>query len=329
MTGDADLGRSVQTVLFFQLWRTLRKAPTPNPKRLDFRNAMVRWLVGPLEPPTNDAATALAAANNIRHVLWGEVTRVGKEALVTAYLSIPNRPNKSGPEVWSLVVGNNDVTVTADLPERFYAFHPVVLSTDFVANFGTADGFPFYSAPRGGNQLGVLGVIFERIHDEGDVSQVKVTVTEGGKSVDKIGWVRLPKLSEQKPEIIDFLAGIIRVYREDWQGAIDMFELVLRDQRPPTALKIDSLLLIIRAKAELGLDADEQIKALEGFGPLSQRSVRYVTMYYLAQCHSKSRPRGAACPHDAQAFFETLIRTYANLFAEGDSWLVQVARALQ
>src|SRR5262249_45638310 len=128
---------------------------------------------------------------------------------------------------------------------------------------------------------------------------------------------------------IDFLAGIIRIYRADWQGAIDMFNLVLRNERPPTALKIDSTLFIIRAKSELGLDASEQIKTLDGFGPLSQRAVRYVTMYYPAQCHAKGGPRAQFCATQGQTFIEKLLREDVSLFAEGDPWLMQVARALQ
>src|SRR5689334_11573940 len=55
-----SLGSKVSTLMFLQLFTTLRKHPTPNPKGLDFGDAGITWDSEALAPSTYEEADRLA-----------------------------------------------------------------------------------------------------------------------------------------------------------------------------------------------------------------------------------------------------------------------------
>ena len=62
LEADGPLGFRAATVLNLQIWRTLRKAPTPNRAGLSFGSGVVVWDPEPLDALTHEAAAREARA---------------------------------------------------------------------------------------------------------------------------------------------------------------------------------------------------------------------------------------------------------------------------
>jgi hypothetical protein len=325
--GPEHLGRSVATILNLQLWRTLRKTSASQPNS-DFGQGAVVWLGKTLASDTHEVAgnAAQPLAISAQLVLWGHVHEIGEEALVTAYLTIPKyfdfRMEKH--EVWDLPldVGGERLTLSVDVPQRYYAFKPLALPADFVRKFNTPDAIPILSRKEGGRQIGVLGPAFTRLGNDGDFAKVQAD--------GKTGWVYLPEIGRHKPEIVDFIGGIIRIFRADWTGAIEQFRMVLENPATPTALRIDSYLYVIRAKSELRQDADEEIGAAAKLTLASRRFVQYAAMHYLDRCYGgpAGAARAARCDADTRQHLRDLLSEAQELFESDDLWLTQALQVI-
>jgi hypothetical protein len=324
-SGPEQLGRSVATILNLQLWRTLRSAPTPNTDKLNFGKGAVVWLGKPLASADHATAGKTAQPLNIsaQHVLWGRVHMVGEEALVTAYLTIPDyfdfRTSKH--ELWQIDVeaGGERQSLSADVPQRNYAFEPIVLPAAFVRAYDTPDSIPISSQKQGGRQIGFLGSEFTRLANDGDDAKVNA----GGKT----GWVHLPEIGKHKPEIVDFISGILRIYRADWAGAIGEFRRVIDNPAAPTSLLVDSYLYLIRAKSELGQNADADIDAVTKLTLPSRRVVQYAAMHYIGRCHGGGTGVGQCNDATRQRLVELVDKSRA-LFPSDDRWLGLVLKLL-
>jgi hypothetical protein len=318
-SGPAELGRSVGTILTLQFWQTLQKIPPGGSKR-DLGDGSVYWVGRQLPIPDHETAARLAQAIDVtaQQVVWGHVHSFGQNALATSYLTLPDyadfRPVRN--EVWALRLQQpgQSVTLTVDVPQRFYAFEPVVLASEFVSKYSAPDALVMRSGKKdSGAILGPIGARFDRIQSDGDYAQVL--------SNRKIGWVYLPQIGSQKPEIVDFLGGIMRIYRTDWEGAIELFGNVLKSKSAPTALRIDSYLYIIRAKSEIRQPADTEVNEVLALAPASRQAAQYVGMYYLARCPSLT---GRGCRPVDRQFISRLPEKYGPLFEPDDRWLMQI-----
>ena len=89
--GPQSLGVNVATILNLQVWQTLRKAPYPNPGKVDFGNGMVTWIDKPLAPQTHETAAGAAKNNAADLVLWGKAARYGAGVVAQSYLTIVPR----------------------------------------------------------------------------------------------------------------------------------------------------------------------------------------------------------------------------------------------
>lgn len=320
--GPTELGRSVATIFALQFWQTLRKQPPRNPNKLNFGDGSVYWLGREVPVESHQSAARLAAALDVtaQHVLWGRVHAFEDSALVTAYLTLPDyadfRPQRN--EVWSVSPGAGTQPLKVDIPQRAYAFEPIVLPAEFVKTYRSPSALAMRRRKGAGPKLGHLGKRFDRIQSDGPYA----LVYSGGKR----GWVYLPQIGKHQPEIIDFIAGVMRIYRRDWQGAIDLLGKVVRNQQAPTGLRLDSFLYLIRAKSELGLAADEEVRQALALAPASRRAIQYVAMHYLARGCLRT---GAGCTPAAIEFLQNLPGKYGPLFTDGDPWLAGLRAALR
>lgn len=319
--GPTDLGRSVATILALQFWQTLRKQPPGQATPADFGDGSVYWIGRQVPVETHQKASTLAQAIDVtaQQVLWGQVHPFDNGALATSYFTLPDyrdfRPIRN--EAWMLALrrGDRSAILSVDVPQRVYAFEPIVLPADFVAKYSTPGAIQMMSEKGGGRPLGPLGINFVRIESDNDYAKVY--------SNKKTGWVYLPQIGRHKPELIDFAAGIMRIYRTDWQGAIDLFGNVLKNEGAPTNIRIDSLLYVIRAKSELGQAADGEVKQALALGPASRRVAQYVAMYYLARCY-RAPPKPATCRQSDRDFLTDFAERYDALFGQDDRWLAQL-----
>jgi len=321
LTGPDELGRSVGTILALQFWQTLVKEP-PRGKKRDLGDGSVYWIGRQLPVKSHADAARLAQAIDVTGQLafWGHVHALDKGALATSYLTLPDYQDfrVSHDERWTLVLppGSKVSSLTVDVPRRRYAFQPVVLPDDFVRRFSAPDALVMRSGKSTGTVLGHLGVRFDRIESDGDFAKVH--------SQGRIGWVHLPQIGTHKPEIVDFIGAIMRIYRTDWEGAIALFGNVIANRETPTALRIDSYLYLIRAKSEIGAPADGEIGAVLKLAPASKEAVQYAAMHYVSRCLAA---KTAACKDGDREFLARLAERYGSLFDDDDPWLAQI-RAL-
>lgn len=241
--GNPTLGTKVSTYLFLQLFTGLRKAPTPNPLKLDFGKGGVTWDSESLPPTTFAEANQLARAQaeDPIMVFWGDVTQYADHVFVSPRLSI--RTDDDVRDItwypWSVTVNLKEepVTLKARLPRTHYDFQTFQLKDDVLANLNEPGGLPLFAEPSADSQhIGKVGDYFTRVSQQGDFAQV--TIPNSAKQ----GWIRTPSLSSKRVESLAFAAGILKIFRQDWEGAEHDFSDALGASVVPLPVRVDSQL---------------------------------------------------------------------------------------
>lgn len=327
--GPRELGQNVATVLNLEIWRTLRKAAH---EKL-FGRGLVVWDTTSLGASSFEAADELARQGldlsdgkrvYPQLVFWGNTREFGPGVVVECFLSIPPAYASSVVrDKWEVTIPHDQIElhIHADLPQRRYEFSPIVLKKELVDSYTKPTALQIYPSRDAKVPIGSVGTKFEaRRQIDGWVEL---------KSEGKVGWVPLPKLSEDKNELVDFVGGVIRIFRSDWDGAIDLFERVVKNPQAPTALKIDALLYEVLAKSKSGRDTEEHLQLAYRLSPFYRTTTVYSIMAKL-EAISKvvNRP-------DSQKTVPTLIRQIERelnnnqaLFLPDDPWLSAVSQLL-
>ena len=201
--GPGAIGQNVATILNLQIWRTLRKAPTPNPKKLGFGRGLVVWDTQTLRDPSFMAAEdtaryGLEVGDGRRVypqlVLWGKARQFGDGVVVESFLAIPEAyaPSSWVQDQWEIVLpyGKSTVTIDADLPRRRYEFSAIALDDDLVRTYTTPRTLRIYDSRMEKREIGVVGDKFEAREHHGDW----VLLTSDART----GWVHLPGFLEMK-----------------------------------------------------------------------------------------------------------------------------------
>jgi hypothetical protein len=109
----------------------------------------------------------------------------------------------------------------------------------------------------------------------------------------------------------------MRIFRADWDGALELLSRVASNPKTPTELRIDSYLLMARANYQLGHDHQPYLLEAEKFDRFSQRIVRYRVMGMLAGL--KTSDLGGLV--DKAAATKEYLEAHAHLFSADDGWL--------
>jgi hypothetical protein len=314
----AQLGVSVMTILQLQLWRTLRKAAPHSTTQSSFGDAEVLWGDDPLDEPTHEAATHEAQSlpeQPEQMVLWGKAYALGSGSSVLSYLTVPAFEDKRRHkfEYWKLTfsIADKDYEVTADLPTRQYAFEPIFLQGDLVSRYASMDALAIYQTRSGKKKLGLASAASELYAEQWEEDAVRVR-TERLR-----GWLQLPQLLSGSSDVIDFVGGLIRVFRSDWDGAVTLLARVVANKQAPTALRVDANLLIARASYELGRDFEPYLLDAEKLNGFAQRVVRYRVMGMLAGLKNAAADATATKAAAARDYLESR----AHVFPADDAWL--------
>jgi len=320
--GPEPLASAVATVLTLDLWHSLRKAPTPNPGHVSFGDGKVVW-GGPLATYSHEVAEAQAQDVSLlaQMIFWGKVYAVGDGAVVQSHLSIPAYHDfrTAHPELWTVRIRGRAKwwVLAVDLPQRRYSFEPIVLTREVITRYSRPDALVMYSSPVDGKIVGTVGQNFTAIEHLPGVSLVA--------SSGKRGWVRLPELSRSVPEVVDFVGGVIRVFRSDWQGAEKLMRKVVANPQAPNELRTDALLYAGMSAAQQGHPSEATFDAARALSPDAQRCVIYAVMGRLADYHRlRSDQARLALARAAQRLLE--VNRY--LFPPEDQWYSQAAEAL-
>jgi hypothetical protein len=321
--GPGALGRNVATILNLQVWQTFRRAPWPNnPENLDFGRGLVIWDSHPLPEPSHRCAEerAMALEVSAQMTMWGKVYPYGDGAVVQSYLSIPsyNDFRQHQLERWSVLY--NGETITVDIPRRRQEMATILLSRNVIQRYTLPSALKLYSQRVGGRSIGVVGDAYGAIQLEPRVALVRSDGVEG--------WVRLPELAANRTEVVDFVGGVIRVFRGDWDGAIKLMHEVITNTETRATLKHDAYLYLAMAMEQRGRPGRAIVEQALALNPFSRTAVQYAIMCDLAQL---SRLGAAAGSDQAVRLAQRVERTLTDnthLFAPNDSWVVQVRRAI-
>lgn len=316
--GPGNLGARAATVLNLQVWQTLRAAPTPNPRRLHFGSGTVYYWTEGSQPVRSHAEAEKAADDQVHAVLWGRAQQYGKGVVVQAYLSAPRAqtPNHPGIGIWKIDLPNGQ-TISVDIPAWLYEFAPIVLKPEVVLELNTPQGLKIYRSPRSSEVVGTIRDNFRALEQGPDFTKVEANGV--------FGWVRLPALSRNRSEVVDFTGALVRIFRKDWGGAIDLFERVLRTSSAPVTIRAYSLLLMSVASEQLSRQIGTPSRAVEyveqayRLNPYLQATIRYKCMTYLAAM--------ARDPSARQRLADTVARN-DYLFAKSDPWIGKVKTLL-
>lgn len=310
-----QLGLSVTTVLYLQIWRTLRKAPERNTERLSFGPSQLWWYEAPPEEPTHEAAIAQARSDSPQLIVWGKAYALPGGSSVMPYLAIPKKGDDSRKrqfEQWKLAFSSagKDHQIIADLPARDYSFEPIFLPRIAVTSYSSIDALAIYSRRSGGVKRWTVDEVEDLFAEQWEENAVRVRTDKGP------GWLRLPNLSKTT-EVIDFVGGVTRIFRADWEGALQLLARVAASAHAPTAVRIDSNLLMARAAYQLGRAFEPYLLEAEKLDRFSQRVVRYRVMGMLAGLQGAE----AAQLADKAAAIRSYLEARAHLFSADDEWL--------
>ncbi|MGO8499868.1 hypothetical protein AB9F35_00075 [Rhizobium leguminosarum] len=332
MDGNEHSGFSAMSILNLKIWRTMRgQTQDGNP----VARAQLLWDTNNLSSPTHEAALERGKLvnRNAAIVVWGQVYVLKESAVVTSFVTLAEgssfRRDSERYEIWKIQIdGKKKASVELGVPNRAYAFAPFVLDRDFVDKYHLPNMLKVYDRPTlGGNVIDTLGSWFRSEGADGDF--VKVRTAENGK---RGGWVYLPQITKDRVDVVDFVAGLIRIYRGDWQNAISSLEPLAKNSKLPMEIQIDALLHVMHAKAMLKRPTEGEIDLALSLDRYSSTVVKSVVMGALSKCASEVR-QGAlmirACEREQLSDIEGLMTRYGSVFSDDDPWAQSVRNALK
>jgi hypothetical protein len=192
-----------------------------------------------------------------------------------------------------------------------------------VPELSSPSGLKLYERPGAKNARGFLSTTFKAIQHNGDYALVQTA--EGTR-----GWLNLLNLSSEPSEVSNFCGALIRFFRRDWSGAIEMFEPVTRERAngsSPTPVKVAAYLYMAMA-ADRRNDKAKAITFAENayrLNPYSKTTVQFLCMSHLARFAQLHNLRG----HDQEkrrtlATIRQILSSNKILFSDRDEWLSNV-----
>lgn len=318
--GPGTLGLNVATVLNLQTWKTFRRKPWPdNPRHLDFGSAGITWDTLPLPEQRHDVAERRIKSWTVgaQMVLWGRAYPYGGGVAMQSRLSLPlyNDGRSKRNEIWRVSV--DGFVVQADLPARRYELPPILLNAQLVEQYRKPTMLTIYQDRTGDATVGRVGDSFVGEIIEADKAQVR--------SGDVRGWIRYPELGAKPSGVVDFVAGLIRIYRADWNGAVSAFSRVLQNRTIKPRLALDARLLRGMARERDGKTGRDDLETALRLDPYYDVAVRYVVMADLSRLTgANAADRASLVTH----IRETL-ESHAWLFPPDDVWLENTRRIMR
>jgi hypothetical protein len=321
--GPDTLGKNVATILSLQVWETFRQSPWPNPNNLDFGKGLVIWDIEPLKTQSHLEAErrAMELAILAQVVLWGKAYPYGHGVVVQTYVSIPSYHDfrEKKLEIWKVVVKGK--VVEADLPRRRYEMAPIVLTQEVIDTYTQPNALAIYEQRVGGRPIGSVGNKYVAIQFEPNLALIR--------SGDVTGWVRLPQLTQNRTEVVDFVGGIIRIFRGDWDGAQALMKRVVDNPNTRTALRIDAYLYWAMSLERRGISARDVIGKAYSLNRYSRTTVQYAVMSDLAALARLSDNPVSGKEHAIiRDRIKQTIGEHAYLFPKDDAWLHQILEIL-
>jgi hypothetical protein len=259
-------------------------------------------------------------------VFWGKVYEFGHGAIAQTHLSIPSyrdfRADKL--ELWKVDIQGplGRLEFTADIPQRRYSFEPIVLTSEVISRYSRPGALLIYSKADGGEVVGSVGDEFTAIEHRHVVSRVR--------SGEITGWVRLPALSIRSPEVVDFVGGIIRVFRGDWSGVELLMNSVVENRQAPNEIRTDAWLYKGMAAARQGHSSVGAFNAARELSPTAKRCIVYTVMGMLTDYRAMQASKVRT--EDRRELLESISRLLDSnryLFSPEDPWFLTVSEGIR
>ena len=310
---EAAIGTKVGVILALQIWQTLR-VPAEGPGHSS--TGLVIWDVIS-QPPNSYAEANQLAATRIEKpqlVLWGRASRYGSGYVAEAFLSIRgDAGSREIPPLWSVTLDRN-TTFSMGVPRQQVDFAPIVLRQDLLPELHDPSGLKLYSSASGGAVQGVVGNYFQAMEHGPDSALVRLP--DG-----QTGWVRLPDLSREHSEVVDFSGAVLRVLRQDWPRAKMLFESALNSPHTPDAVRIDALLYLAAIAHKQGADPYPLVRRAYELNPLARTTIRYLCMTYLATIERVPQSqRQDETAMQARRRLSDVVKSSQSLFSGDDPW---------
>lgn len=319
--GPASLAENVSTILALRLWTTLRKAPTPNPRKLDFGSGNVLWSVSQIDEPSNDFVEAAARGTRAQLVLWGFVEDYGPGVIAQPVLSLSDETMSTGEKgdlaQWEIV--QDGARVRLGLPSRVFEFSPLILERDFVQKYSRPDQLHICRTKvKVCTGPAISKILFRATRQEGDFAFVQ-------QAKDVEGWVYLPDISSARGEVIDFTGGMIAYLRKDFEQASTMFTRVA-ESAAGAPLKFEASVMAGIADIRYGKSSIQRLTRAVERNPYSRYAVQALVMGHIVLSTGRVDPKVEQAHREAA---RSLVGKYIDLFEPNDPWLVGMQRLLR
>jgi hypothetical protein len=313
---DSRLGVNAAAFLNLQLWRTLLVPINPDGSQNWASKGILWW--DDLGRPIDSHATAERQARDslVQMTYWGQAFEYGDGVVIQSYLSLPryNDFRTDYNERWSLTV--RGVPIEVDMPRRRYDFSPILLGKDAIAQYTSPFAFDF-CPDDGGACYKIASGGYRAIAHNPDCTDVQLL--DSGKRGKICGVIA----SEGKPEVVDFIAGIVRIMRADWGRAADSFQAVVDNPDADVRLQVGARMLQARSLAQTGAH-DEAIAAAQAAwerSPIGRSALKYLVM-------AKMFAWGETVTKARIMEIRNLIDANRVLFSPKDPWLGALEKIL-
>ncbi len=309
--GPDTLARNVSTTLNLQVWRTLRRAPYPNPRKLDFGSGIIRYHTDTLDTADPQAVARYAAATEVQLVMYGSVRALGDGVLVQAFVAAPpDVPGAGKSELWTLRDGGHSVSL--DLPRRVFDFDPVVLDRALIEFYKSPNALRMCAAPRLPCDSMPVGSDWLARRQQG--AWANIVANDSGRA----GWLYLPYLDRMPNSISDLAAGLLSYYRGDFEQAARFFGKVAQRPAVQSTTRNDAAALALIARVRGGEDVGNAWERLADADPGSLYAFQAVIMTRLAKALASPDRRAAL------AGIAAAVERNRALFAADDRWLAGI-----
>lgn len=310
----SSIGVNAAAFLNLQLWRTLLVPINLDGSR-NFASKGILWWDVPGRPIDSHALAEIYARDSlVQMTYWGEAFEYGDGVVIQSYLSLPryNDFRVDYNERWRLTI--QGVPIEVDMPRRRYDFSPILLGRNAIEKYTSPFAFDF--CPEDGSACSKIDYGgFTAISHDPDCSYVELHANR------KRGKICGVIATDGKPEVIDFIAGIVRIMRADWARASDSLRAVIDNPDADVRLQVSARLLLARSLARLGAhdEAVATARAAREQSPIDRSALKYLVM-------AKLSARAGAAPDDplpqADAMeIRTLLEDNRVLLSPDDPWL--------
>ena len=245
------LGGNVAAVLNLQVWKTLRRAPFPNPRKLDFGSGVIYWFEGGTQVADAEGGEALLGSYGYDLLLWGAAQTYGDGVAVDVYLTAPR--TRMPLATWTLDLPGKETssketggTLALAPPRDLYAFAPVLLTRAVVQAY-TSPGALFLCTAKTADCADPRpvgpGMVAQR--QEGEWSFIRPH--DGAP-----GWLRTPDIGAGGNDITNFAGAMVAYGRGDFEQAARLFRRVAASPTAGPAIGADAAGLASLALARFG-----------------------------------------------------------------------------